>query len=87
MDEDDYLAPTFDLDRMKRVLAGPSVKLPDDLKTPQEIRAFMLGAAAAFDAMVEHHPESSIHAGLRPIQDELTTTPSPRFSSGVGITE
>lgn len=38
---------TYDLERMKRALAGPSITLPDDLKTPEEISAFIRGAAAA----------------------------------------
>lgn len=44
----------FDLERMKRALAGPRVALPEDLKTTEEIRAFILGSAAAFEAMELH---------------------------------
>lgn len=42
-----YIAPRYDIERMKRALAGPSITLPDDLKTPEEISAFIRGAAAA----------------------------------------
>lgn len=47
---DDYVAPPYDIERMKRALEGPSVPIPQGL-TAKEIMIFMDGADAAFKAM------------------------------------
>jgi hypothetical protein len=44
-------APVYDMERMKKALAGPFVTVPDHIKTPEEFEVFLNGAAAAAAAL------------------------------------